>query len=103
MGDPKVIAKLLNSFIESMDAKGVEEEFVALIPKGITPRAINDLLASRVLDKLEKKTVVASDIAGGVQVQLKGHQITIDMSDAVVKDLIGKYIRKDLRDLVFNV
>jgi V/A-type H+-transporting ATPase subunit E len=86
-----------------MEEKGIEEELVALIPKGVNPRAINELLASNVLEKLEKQTVVASDIAGGVQLQLKGQKITIDMSDAVVKELIGQYIRKDLRDLIFNV
>lgn len=103
MADPKVIANLLNSFMKSMEEKGIEEEFVALIPKGISPRSINELLASRVLERLKNKTVVASDFAGGLQIQLKGHQITIDITDAVVRDLIAQYIRRDLRDLVFNV
>ncbi len=103
MADPKVIANLLNSFMKSMEEKGVEEEFVAVIPKGISPRSINDLLASRVLDKLQNKTVVVGDFAGGVQIQLKGRQITIDVSDEVVRELIAQYIRRDLRDLVFNV
>ncbi len=101
--DPKVIANLLNSFMKSMEEKGVEEDFVALIPKGVSPRSINALLVARVLERLQDQTVVASDIAGGLQIQLKGHQITIDISDAVVRELIGQYIRRDLRDLVFNV
>ncbi len=101
--EPKVIANLLNSFMKSMEEKGIEEDFVALIPKGISPRSINELLASRVLERLQNKTVVASDIGGGLQIQLKGRQITIDISDVVVRELIAQYIRRDLRDLVFNV
>jgi len=101
--EPKVIANLLNSFMKSMEEKGIEEDFVALIPKGVSPRSINELLAVRVLERLQNKTVVASDIGGGLQIQLKGRQITIDISDAVVRELISQYIRRDLRDLVFNV
>ncbi|MBX7067492.1 MAG: V-type ATP synthase subunit E [Parachlamydiales bacterium] len=103
MAQPKVIADLLGSFMKAMEEKGVEEDFVAKVPKSISPRSINELLASRVLDRLQNKTVVASDIAGGLQIQLKGRQITVDISDGVVRELIAQYIRRDLRDLVFNV
>lgn len=102
LNEPKLIAGLLNSFMKSMESKGIEEDFVAHIPKSISPRSINELLASDVLERLHGKTVVAGDLSGGVQIQLKNKKITIDISDAVVKELIGQYIRKDLRDLVFG-
>lgn len=102
MEDPKLIAQLLNGFIQSVEEKGIEEDFVAFIPKTLSARKINELLAARVLSRLENKTVVASDIGGGVKIQLKQHKITIDISDEVVLELIGQYIRKDLRDLIFN-
>jgi V/A-type H+-transporting ATPase subunit E len=103
MSHPKVIASLLNHFMKSMEEKGIEEDFVAKIPKEISPRSINELLTAKVLERLENKTVVAAEIGGGVQIQLKGRQITVDISDTVVRELIALYIRSDLRDLVFNV
>jgi V/A-type H+-transporting ATPase subunit E len=103
MSEPKVIANLLNSFMKSIEDRGIEEDFVVTIPKTISPRMINELLAVRVLDRLQNETVVASEIAGGLKLQFKGRQITIDISDAVVRELIAQYIRRDLRDLVFNV
>lgn len=103
MSQPKIIADLLNTFIRSMEEKGVEEDFVAKVPRSISARSINEQLASRVLDRLQNKTVVAADIGGGIQIQLKGRQITVDISDGVVRELIAQYIRRDLRDLVFNV
>ena len=103
MADPKLIANLLNSFMRSMEEKGVEEDFIALIPSEISPRAINDLLLSKVLEKLHKNSVSVGDFSGGLQIQLKGKKITIDISDSVVRELIAHYIRRDLRDLVFNV
>lgn len=103
MSDPKVIASLLNSFMKTMEEKGIDEDFVASIPKSISPRMINDLLAQKVLERLENKTVIAADFAGGVQIQLKNSKITVDISDRVVREVIAGYIRKDLRDLVFSV
>lgn len=103
MADPKIIAHLLNSFMKAMEEKGIEEEFVAKVPKSVSARAINEQLTSRVLDRLQNRTVVGAEIAGGVQIQMKGRQITIDISDAAVRELIAGYIRRDLRDLVFNI
>lgn len=103
MADPKLIANLLNSFMKSMEEKGVEEDFIVKIPKGISPRSITALLASRVLERLEKQPLLVGDFAGGVQIQLKGAEVTIDISDTVVRELIAEYIRRDLRELVFHV
>ncbi len=103
MSEPKVIANIINSFMKAMEEKGIEEDFIAKIPKGISPRTINELLAVHILERLQNRTVVASDILGGVQIQLIGRQITIDISDEVVRELIAQYIRRDLRDLIFNI
>ena len=103
MESPQLIAKLINRFIESSEEKGIEGEFSAFIPKEISPRAVNELLTSRVLGKLKDQTVVCSDFDGGAQIQIREKQITVDISDAVVRELISKYIRKDLRDLIFDI
>lgn len=103
MSDPKVIANIINSLISTMEEKGVEEEFVAVIPKGVSPRSISALLTAKVLERLKEKSIQVGDFAGGVQLQLKGSQVTLDVSEPVVRELIAQYIRRDLRDLVFNV
>lgn len=89
--------------MKEMETKGVDEEFIAMIPKSISPRSINALLGSQILERLKNHTVVVADFAGGVQIQLKGRQITIDISDATVKELIGQYIRRDFREMLFNI
>lgn len=103
MGDPKTVAHILNAFLKTIEEKGIEDDFIATIPKSITPRQISSLLAAQVLERLKNHGIVVGDFAGGVQVRLKGRQITIDISDSVVRELIALYIRRDFRDLVFNV
>ncbi len=103
MKDPKVIAQLINSFMKSVEEQGLEEEFVASIPKDISPKSINALIAENSLEKLQKQSVEIGDFAGGVKIQMKGRQITIDISDTTVKELIAGFIRRDFRDMIFSV
>jgi V/A-type H+-transporting ATPase subunit E len=74
-----------------------------VIPKNISPRSINELLGKQVLEQLKHQSVVIGDFEGGVQIQLKGRRITIDISDATVRELIAQYIRRDFREMIFNV
>ena len=101
--DPKIVAHLINSLMKAIEEKGIDDELIALIPREISPKAINALLATQILNKLEKQTVTVGDFAGGAQIRLKGRQMTIDMSDTVVRELIAQYIRRDFRDLIFNL
>jgi V/A-type H+/Na+-transporting ATPase subunit E len=103
MGNPKVVAHILNAFMKTMEEKGIEDDFVAVIPKSIAPRSISALLAAQVLERLKKEKIAVGDFAGGVKVQLKERKVTIDISDEVVRELIAEYIRRDFRDLIFSV
>jgi len=103
MGDPKAVAQILNAFMKEMEAKGVDDEFIAVIPKSIPPRSISSLLAASALERLKKEGIAIGEFGGGVQIRLDRRKITIDISDAVVRELIAQYIRRDFRDLVFSV
>lgn len=100
---PEIIVKLVESFMRSLEQQGIEEDFEVIIPKEITPRSINSLLAKNILDHLKNQTVTIGDFHGGVQLRMKDRQITIDISDQVVRELIAAYIRRDFRDLIFQV
>jgi len=100
---PQLIAKIVESFMKSLEEKGIDEDFAVVIPKEISPRAINNLLAQKILDRLKNHSVEVGDFHGGVQIQMKNRQITIDISDKALRELIAAYIRRDFRDLIFQV
>lgn len=103
MKEPKLIAHIIDSFMKAMIEKGIDEDFVAVIPKEITPRTINSMLAKEILEKLQGKSVVVGDFDGGAQIQMKGKHMTIDVSDRIVKELIGRYIHRDFREMIYSV
>ena len=72
------------------------------IASSISPAAVNTLLAKETIEKLKEKSVLFSSIGGGIEVRLKNENITIDISDEALKDLIADYIHKDFRELFFG-
>jgi len=99
---PELIARLVEGFVKSLEVKGVDEDFEVVIPKEITPRMVNGLLAHKILERLKNHSVDVGDFHGGVKIKLQGQHVVIDISDAALKDLLALYIRRDFRDLMFQ-
>ena len=56
-----------------------------------------------VVQALKERSVVLSDLAGGIQLKLHDKKMTIDLSDEALKELLATYIaRKDFRKLLFG-
>jgi V/A-type H+-transporting ATPase subunit E len=102
MADPKLIAHLINSCVKTLQEKGIEEDISVLIPQSVNPRTINSLLVQNFIERLKEKSVIVGDFDGGVQIKLRDREITIDISDRVVRELIANYIRYDFRELIFQ-
>ncbi|HLB53267.1 MAG TPA: hypothetical protein VJK48_06150 [Chlamydiales bacterium] len=102
MGDPQAIAKILETFFQILREKGIEDEFVIQIPKSVAPRQISALVAGKMVEKLEKGSILLGEFAGGVQIQMQERAITIDISDEAVHEIIAFYIRRDFRELVYK-
>lgn len=100
-GDPKLVASLINAIVEAIGREGIETDLMVLIPKTVTVDEVNGLLLEKVAAKL-KGGVQVGDFAGGVQVRLVDRQITVDMSDEALEELMGRYLRKDFRAILFG-
>ncbi len=100
--DPDLAAKLINAIVKAVEKEGTSAQLSAIIPSQIPAEKVNALLLKEVLGKLQEKSVVLGGISGGVQLKLHDRQLTLDLSDEALKELLGRYIRKDFRDLLFQ-
>lgn len=100
--DPQLIAKLLQAVIEALQKEGIEADLSAIIPRTVSPQAINALLGENLLKKLKGKSVVVGEFAGGIQVKLHDKQLTLDITDSSLKELLSAYVQKDFRKLIFT-
>jgi V/A-type H+-transporting ATPase subunit E len=100
--DPKVLAGLITAVVKALEKDGIDANLSVYVPAAVPAKAVNTLLAQNILDKLKEKSVLLGDIEGGVEVKLHKENITVDISDSALKDLVASYTRKDFRDMFFG-
>jgi V/A-type H+-transporting ATPase subunit E len=102
MRDPESLAKLVRAVIEAVEKEGLEANLSVYIPAAVPAKSINALLGEEIIEKLKEKSVLIGPLTGGVEVKLHRENITVDISDAALKEIIALYIRKDFREMFFN-
>lgn len=99
--DPKVLSQLITAVVEAIKKDGLDVDLSAYIPAAVSSKEVSALLAKGILDRLKEKSVLLSPIGGGVEVKILQDNITIDLSDSTLKELVANFIRKDFRELLF--
>lgn len=100
--NPQVIADLITVVVKAIEKEGKEVDLSVFIPGTIPAHEINVLLSKEILAKLKEKSVLVSTIGGGIEVKLRNENITLDLSNTALNELIGNYIRKDFRETFFG-
>lgn len=99
---PQTIAHMIQAGVSALEKEGVSASMSALIGKKGSVEEVNLLLGDRLLKKLENESVQLGSFAGGAQVIAKEKHLTIDISDEALYELLGNYLRKDFRQLIFG-
>lgn len=100
--NPQVLAEFISAIVKALSKDGSEADLSVFIPATIPARDVNALLAKDITDRLKEKSVLLAPIAGGIEVKLRKQNITLDLSDEALKELLANYIRKDFRELFFG-
>jgi V/A-type H+-transporting ATPase subunit E len=99
--DPKAIAEIITSVVKAIDKEGIEADISAYVSSSVPASSVNRVLAGSIIERLKEKSVLLTNIQGGVCVKLHNQNITIDISDAALRELVARYIRKDFREMLF--
>lgn len=102
MGDPKVIADLINGIVQALEKEGLTTDLSVVISHSVSPEDVNALLIENVRKRLKGNPLEIGSFVGGVQVKLLGKKMTLDLTDQAVKELLAHHIRKDFRHLIFG-
>lgn len=100
--NPQLQAKLLGTLISAVEKEGTSADFAAHIGKEVPKEEIMAALGRQILEKLKEKEVTVADFIGGVQLKLVDRRLILDISDDALRELVGRYIRKDFRTLLFK-
>lgn len=102
LSEPQVLASLITALVHAIEKEGIEGDLSVLIPSMVPARTINELLAKQLLERLKEKSVLIGPMKGGVELKLHKEKITVEMTDEALQEMIGSYIRKDLREFLFG-
>jgi len=102
MADPKIVAELINGIVKALERDGLSTDLSIVIPRAVSVEDVNSLMIENVRKRLKGKPLDVGGFAGGAQVKLIGKKMTIDLTDQAVRELLGNYMRKDFRKLIFS-
>lgn len=102
LNEPETLAALITALVTAIKTEGLNGDISAFIPAAVPPRVVNELLGQQLLHELKDQTVLLGSMTGGVSLKLDKEKITIDMTDQALKELLGDYLRKDLREFLFG-
>jgi V/A-type H+-transporting ATPase subunit E len=100
--ESKVLADLISAVVKGIEKGGIDAQLSVYVPAAVPARSVNLLLGQELLDKLKEKSVLVGSMTGGIQIKLHKENITVDITDAALKELVAGYIRKDFRAMIFG-
>lgn len=98
--DPALIAKMIEAIIKAIEKEGFTANLSAIVPQTLSEKEINALLGKHIVDKLKEHSVVLGDIAGGAKVKMHDKNITIEISDQSLMELVAGYAT-NFRKIIF--
>lgn len=98
--DPALIAKMIEAIIKAIEKEGFTANLSAIVPQTVSDKEINALLGKHIVDMLKEHSVVLGDIAGGAKVKMHDKNITIEISDQSLMELVAGYAT-NFRKIIF--
>ncbi|SCA58441.1 V-type ATP synthase subunit E [Chlamydiales bacterium SCGC AB-751-O23] len=100
--EENLIADIIRALLDNVKKQGWTSDISAGVGKEVNVEKLCQLLGSEVLTKLKGNTVNITGIKGGAQLKLHEKRLTLDLSDSALKELLGKFLRKDFRRFLFS-
>jgi len=99
---PNVVADLISAIVKALERDGIDTDLSAVIPNTVSSEEINVLLGEGIVKRLKAKGVNVGEFDGGAMVRLHGKRLILDISSNALTDLMGRYLRKDFREILFK-
>jgi len=98
MVKPETIANLIKAIVSAIEKEGLGANLEVIIPKKVPAADVSAFL----LAELKNTELVLGDFFGGAKVKISEKNMTIEITDKVLKQLVASYVRKDFREKIFQ-
>lgn len=102
LSNPDVMGQLIQVVIESIRKEGIHAPLLVEVGKVLSPQQIVQALGPAVSKELENGKIQIGSFPAGITVKIVDQDVTLDMSEAAVREWLGRFLRKDFRDMLFG-
>ncbi len=100
--NPQAVAKLINAIVESIQKEGISSDIAVVIPQKTDAKAVSLEIAKGVMERLKGGPIDLGNFASGVQVKLKGQNLTLDITDKTLREIIARFVPNTFHDIIFG-
>lgn len=100
--DAALMGNVINALVASLEKDGFNGDFELALSKEISQEEVCKHLVGHITDKLKTGEIKIESISGGAVVTLKDQKVSFDVSDEALKELLGSFLRKSFRDILFK-
>jgi V/A-type H+-transporting ATPase subunit E len=97
-----VVANLIDAIVSALKKDGLASDLSAVVPESVKASDVAEKLGETTFKSLQKDKISLGHFAGGAQIRLHGKNITVDITDSALAELLASYVRKDFRSLLFK-
>ncbi len=97
-----VIAEFIQAVVKALEKEGITSDISAFISKHISKEKLSAALTQDVLCKLKGQAISLSNLQSGVELKVKESDMTIELSDESLKQLLARFVREEFRELIFQ-
>lgn len=102
MAKPETIAELIKAVINAIEKEGLAADLEVIIPKLIPAKEVSSFLSDSLFTRLKNKEFTLGDFSGGAKVRIGHKNMTIEVTDSVIKNLVAAYVKSDFRNYIFK-
>jgi V/A-type H+-transporting ATPase subunit E len=103
MGKEDAVALAISVIFGLIEKEGLGVNLSVMIPKHVDVSSICGKLRHDFAEKVKKTAIQIDDIKGGALVKLKDKKMSIELTDAAIKELLASFVIPELREKIFSV
>lgn len=102
MNQTSLLSDLVKAMVAAVEREGLSADFSLIVSKNLDVKAFTQTLKQQVLERLKNNQVELGGFSGGAKIKLLDKNITLDITDSALKELVSSYLRKDFRELILR-
>lgn len=102
LADPVVLTRLIRSLCDAIERDGLGCDLSIEVSKSIDVASLNALLGKEILKKLKTGSCLLSNISGGFRIKVFEQQMTIDLTDQFLSELLEQNLQSSFAKTFFQ-